>query len=164
MGSWVDGYAACIMADDGPNNSLGNMGMSGESERQMREQKIPTEWWIIPLMGSPKLEEESQRMFKAKAKEVEIETFESNPSCITSFQHPQPSPNCPLSPSPSPRHDPSHSLAHQRSRTAPWYTPSSSPSKRPTPSAQTRLRGCMIQSLTACGVGYGFHPETWEQA
>ena len=36
---WVDGYAACIMDDDGPNNGLGNMGLSGEytSERQMRK-------------------------------------------------------------------------------------------------------------------------------
>ena len=34
------------------------------------EQKIPTEWWIIPPMSSPKIEEESERMFKAKTKEV----------------------------------------------------------------------------------------------
>ena len=34
------------------------------------EQKIPTEWWITPPTSSPKLEEESERMFKAKAKEI----------------------------------------------------------------------------------------------
>ena len=34
-----NGYAACIMDDDGPNNGLGNMGLSWEytSERQMRK-------------------------------------------------------------------------------------------------------------------------------
>ena len=38
LGGW-NGYAACIMDDDGPNNNLGNMGLSGEytSERQMRK-------------------------------------------------------------------------------------------------------------------------------